>query len=158
MRQKIFYIRTISRLVCICNLQHRWKFWTGVSYDCETSEIEWKEWVKEICTKNLDAQKHTPGQNTSHHLSGGLDDIAELCCPLEVVWIGGSHTSKLTSYLKSTWLLPLVWNFHQNSVQPLQRYYNIQAHSNVGTENLNFGNPSNLMTRQSHICSMAHQL
>ena len=54
MRQKIFYIRTISRLVCICNLQHRWKFWTGVSYDCETSEIEWKEWVTEICMTILD--------------------------------------------------------------------------------------------------------
>ena len=84
MWQKRFYIRSISRLVCICNLQHWWKFWTGVSYDCETSELEWKEWVTEICTKNWDAQKPTPGQNPSHHLSGGLDDIAELCRPSKV--------------------------------------------------------------------------
>ena len=92
MRQKIFYIRKISRLVCICNLQHRWKFWTGVSYDCETSELEWKEWVTEICTKNLDAQKPTPGQNPSHHLSGGLDDIAELWSSLKGK--RGDHSQK----------------------------------------------------------------
>ena len=65
---------------------------------------------------------------------------------LKVVWVGGSHTSILTPYLKSTGLFTPGVKFSSNSVQPLQRYYNIQAHSNVGTENLNLGNPSVLMT------------
>ena len=58
----------------------------------------------------------------------------------------GSHTSILTPYLKSTGLFTPGVKFSSNSVQPLQRYYNIQAHCNVGTENLNLGNPSVLMT------------
>ena len=60
--------------------------------------------------------------------------------------LGGSHTSILTPYLKSTGLFTPGVKFSSNSVQLLQRYYNIQAHSNVGMENLNLGNPSNLMT------------
>ena len=65
---------------------------------------------------------------------------------LKVVWVGGSHKSILTPYLKSTGLFTPGMKFSSNSVQPLQRYYNIQAHSNIGTENLNLGNPSVLMT------------
>ena len=58
----------------------------------------------------------------------------------------GSHTSILTPYLESTGLFTPGVKFSSNSVHPLLRYYNIQAHSNVRTENLNLGNPSNLMT------------
>ena len=65
---------------------------------------------------------------------------------LKVVWVGGSHTSILTPYLKSTGLFTPGVKFSTNSVQPLQRYYNIQGHCHVGTENLNLGNPSVLMT------------
>ena len=65
---------------------------------------------------------------------------------LKIVWVGGSHTSILTPYWKSTGLFTPDVKFSSHSVQPLQKYYNIQAHSNVGTENLNLGNPSVLMT------------
>ena len=34
----------------------------------------------------------------------------------------------------------------ENTVKPLQRNYNIQTRSNVSMENLNFGNPSYLIT------------
>ena len=64
---------------------------------------------------------------------------------LKVVWVGGAQYIH-SSYLESAGLFTSGVKFSSNSVQPLQRYYNIQAHSNVGTENLNLGNPSNLMT------------
>ena len=58
----------------------------------------------------------------------------------------GSHTSILTPYMKSTGLLTPSVKFSSNSVQPLQRYYNIKAHSNASMENSKLGNASNLMT------------
>ena len=74
------------------------------------------------------------------------DSDMTIIITLKVFWVGGSHTSILTPYLKSTGLFTPGVKFSSNSVQPLQRYYNIQAHCNVGTENLNLGNPSVLMT------------
>ena len=65
-----------------------------------------------------------------------------MCVSNYVVWVvrvGGSHTSILTPYLKSTGLYTPSVEFSSNSVQTLQRYYNIPAHSNVGMENLNLG-------------------
>ena len=46
---------------------------------------------------------------------------------LKVVWVGGSHTSILTTYLKSTGLFTTGVKFSSNSIQPLQRYYNIHC-------------------------------
>ena len=64
---------------------------------------------------------------------------------LKVVWVGGAPYIH-SSYLESAGLFTAGVKFASNSVQPLQRYYSIQARSNVGTENLNLGKPSNLMT------------
>ena len=74
---------------------------------------------------------------------------------LKVVWVGGSHTSILTPYLKSTGLFTPRVKFLSNSDQPLQRYSNIPAHCNVGTENLNLGNPSVLMIYSSEVTPAA---
>ena len=63
-----------------------------------------------------------------------------------VVWVERPYTSILNSYTEYRRLFTHSVKFSSNSVQPMQRYYNIQARSNVGTENLNLGNPSNLMT------------
>ena len=48
---------------------------------------------------------------------------------LNVVWVVGSHTSILTSYLESTGLFTPGKKFSSNSVQPIQIYYNIQVQS-----------------------------
>ena len=58
----------------------------------------------------------------------------------------GSHSSIMTSYLESTGLFIPGVKFSSNSIQPFQRYYNVQAQSKLGRENLNVGNPSHLMT------------
>ena len=49
-----------------------------------------------------------------------------------------SHTSILTPYLKSTGLFTLGVNFSSNSVQALQRYYNIQG---TGALECRYGKP-----------------
>ena len=67
-------------------------------------------------------------------------------CYLKVVWVGGSNASILTSYLEFAGLFIPGVKFSSNSVQPLQRYYNIQTQSKLGMENLNLQNPSHLMT------------
>ena len=64
---------------------------------------------------------------------------------LNDVLVGGSQTSILTSYLESAGLLTLGVKFSSKSVQPLQRYCNLQTHSKEGMENVYFGNPSYLM-------------
>ena len=63
-----------------------------------------------------------------------------------VVWFGGSRTSILTSYLESAGLFTPCVTFSSYSVKPLQRYYSIQTGRKVGTEYLNSGNYSHLMT------------
>ena len=56
---------------------------------------------------------------------------------LEVVWeLGGSPTSILTPYLKSAGLFTHGVNFSSNSVQILQRYYDIQ-----GQKQCRYGKP-----------------
>ena len=59
--------------------------------------------------------------------------------------LGVSYIYSDTIYEIYRALTPIV-NFLSNSVQRLQRYYSIKVHTNVGMENLNLGNPSNLMT------------
>ena len=54
-------------------------------------------------------------------------------------WV--SQTYILTSYLGSIGLFTYSVKFSFNSVELLQRYYNIQTHSKIGMEN-----PSHLMT------------
>ena len=58
----------------------------------------------------------------------------------------GSHTPILTSYLKSAGFFTPGVKFSSKSVQPLQRYCNLQTRSKEGMENLYLGNPSYLMT------------
>ena len=65
---------------------------------------------------------------------------------LKVVWFEGSRTSILTSHLESAGLFTSGVKFSSYSVKPLQRSYSTQTGSKVGTENLNLGNPSHLMT------------
>ena len=69
---------------------------------------------------------------------------------LKVVWFGGSRTSILISYLESAGLFTPGVKFSSYSVKPLRIYYSIQTGSIVGTENLNLGNPSDLITERSH--------
>ena len=59
---------------------------------------------------------------------------------------GGRQSSILTSFLKSTGLFTIGVKFASKSVQPLQRYCNLQMRSKEGMENLYLGNPSYLMT------------
>ena len=56
---------------------------------------------------------------------------------LKAVWVGRFKTPNLT-YLETTGL----FTSGENSVQPLQRYYNPQTCGKVGVENLYLGNPS----------------
>ena len=58
----------------------------------------------------------------------------------------GSQIPILTAYLESEGFFTASVKLSSNSVQPLLRYYNLQTHSKVGTENLYLGNPSHLMT------------